>query len=353
VILLPISFVNFSGSLSIATGNAFVKTSTLNDRVDVGRKGPCPITSLRLPLPNIMAYPPDPIEYCSDDVEPNRFWRRGWHGSAIYNTSSGPALIIDGGELLVLKNGTPNGVVANSTYTISLSRSWRPKAVEIKCLPRTDGAVWNKPNLWSSFGENNTVYSFNGGRSMSYPREELSNDLPIRPVMWSFTDTSWASAGTPPIEGSTEVALTQGHGIAYFLGGFQSWFTSRQIYEDHGKDYMAPSAGLITFQNQMWFNLSIHDYIPSGWLWSANMEHVPMFAANGLIIAMGGLTAYNTDPNAPNFLPYSFVGIYNPATDQWRNQTTYGSIPKSRRRACTVGIPGDNGTYEVRERARL
>jgi hypothetical protein len=294
-----------------------------------------------------MAYPPDPPEYCSDHVDAAQFWRRGWHGSAVYNTSTGPELIIDGGELLILKNGTPNGVVANSTYTISLSQSWRPEEVKIKCLPRTDGVVYNKPNLWPNFDDNGTVCSFNGGRSMSYPRVELPEDLPTRPVMWSFTEQSWTSAGTPPIEGSAEAAFAQGNGIAYFLGGFQSWFTSRQIYEQHGKDYMASSAGLMTFQDQTWSNLSIQDYIPSGWLWSAHMEHVPMFADKGLIVAMGGLTAYNDDPKAPNFVPYSFVGIYNPATNQWGTQITYGAIPKSRRRACTVGVAGDNETFEV------
>jgi hypothetical protein len=294
-----------------------------------------------------MAYPTDPPDYCSDNASASSFWRRGWHGSTVYTSTSGLELIIDGGELRVLSDGTPVPAVANSTYMISLSHSWRPDEVKVKCLPKTVGAIYNKPALWPSFVENDTVYTFNGARSQSYPREQLPGDLPVRPAMWSFTGGSWTLAATPPTPLSAGAAFTYGSGTAYFLGGTQSWTTSRQIYEEYGKGYMTPSEGLIMFNDPTWASRSIQDYISTGWLWEANMEYVPMFASNGLIVAMGGTTAYDNDPNTPNFLPYNFVGVYNPFTDQWRNQSTSGAIPAGRRRSCTVGVPGDNGTFEV------
>ena len=40
--------------------------------------------------------------------------------------------------------------------------------------------------------------------------------------------------------------------------------------------------------------------------------------------------------------------MYDPATQLWASQDVSGEPPEPGEHLCVVGVPGDNGTYEVR-----
>ena len=68
---------------------------------------------------------------------------------------------------------------------------------------------------------------------------------------------------------------------------------------------------------------------------------VPTFGAQGLLVATG------TGSNSEGALPFDNITIYEPINRTWHYQAATGSIPHGRDKACTVGIEGDNGTYEL------
>lgn len=89
-------------------------------------------------------------------------------------------------------------------------------------------------------------------------------------------------------------------------------------------------------------------FAPSGWSQESQLQNLEGIADGQFLLAMGGLTS-STSPIQSNKVevPYDFVGVYNTQTQEWYNQTTEGDVPLGRHAACQVGIPGDNGTYEV------
>ncbi|KAI4243407.1 MAG: hypothetical protein L6R42_010765, partial [Xanthoria sp. 1 TBL-2021] len=58
--------------------------------------------------------------------------------------------------------------------------------------------------------------------------------------------------------------------------------------------------------------------------------------------ATRGLTS---DANNPP--PFNNITIYDPSKKTWLSQTATGQVPSGRSTACTVGVKGDNGTYEI------
>ena len=71
------------------------------------------------------------------------------------------------------------------------------------------------------------------------------------------------------------------------------------------------------------------------------LASVPIFGPEGLLLATG-MGEIDLDP-----IPFDTITIYEPGNKTWYNQTATGDIPKGRDKACTVGIQGDNGTYEM------
>ena len=76
------------------------------------------------------------------------------------------------------------------------------------------------------------------------------------------------------------------------------------------------------------------------------MQYVPTFGPEGMFIAMGGLNGltYNT---TNGLIGLSTVSVYDPAKQEWWNQTTSGNAPSPRVSFCTAGINSTNGTYEM------
>lgn len=88
---------------------------------------------------------------------------------------------------------------------------------------------------------------------------------------------------------------------------------------------------------------------PTGWWYEGGFHWVDNLGGTGLAVALGGVTAEAWPAlTGETLIPFDRVAFFNPLKGEWRNQSTTGATPPPRRRFCSVGVAGDNGTYEVR-----
>jgi hypothetical protein len=76
------------------------------------------------------------------------------------------------------------------------------------------------------------------------------------------------------------------------------------------------------------------------------MQYVPNFGPAGVIVAAGGLKQA-ADASENRLISFGSVQVYDPATNNWYEQTTTGSIPKGRKEYCMTGAASSNNTYEI------
>jgi len=103
--------------------------------------------------------------------------------------------------------------------------------------------------------------------------------------------------------------------------------------------------------SMLWTNITAAGLTNSNTSMSGQLQFVPNFGPNGLLFALGGQTSTNVQwYEGQNLLPFNTVSIFEPTEGTWHSQTVGGpadAIPPARERFCSVGIPGDNGTFEV------
>lgn len=265
---------------------------------------------------------------------------------------AGNHLYIDGGEVFYVNNGsTPKALPINSTYSIDLSTSWTNDSVVLNQIEKTSAPSLNVGNLFPD-PSGTSFYQWNGKISSA-----LSSDQPPAPPaanMWQFrTDGDlgkWSLVTAPNLRRLARAASTHGNGTAYFLGGFGDWRSDRDYYSNTNLRHAA--GGLVTYeiQSQTWSNDSIEDLAPSGWSFGASFHYLEGLGREGLLLAMGGATASPGAISAGDEIlnPLSYVTLYDSMAKRWYNQSTSGDIPTRRYDTCSVGIAGDNGTFEVR-----
>jgi len=170
--------------------------------------------------------------------------------------------------------------------------------------------------------------------------------------LWAFTPDnqgagSWAvSIPNNPSVFTTLIRASEGgatscNGMAYFLGGVAEHDTDTRV---SGTIYSPP--GLLTYDmsSATWENVSAP--APYATFNFGQVECLP-FGPDGLVMFFGGGSNSPTD-NA-EFTPFSLnnLTIYNPATKEWFWQSTSGDVPPHRNQFCSVGVAGNNGTYEM------
>lgn len=291
------------------------------------------------------------------------FYRRAWHTSMVHHTLTraklisitgivvGNHLYIDGGEIYYLNNASsPKSLPLNSTYSIDLSVSWTNDSVVLNPIEKTSAPSLNVGNLFPD-PSGTSFYQWNGKISSSIPYDQLPT--PPRANLWQFRidgdSGQWSLVNAPNLERLSRSASTQGNGTAYFLGGFGDWRTSTDYYSNANLRHSG--GGLVSYeiQSQNWNNESIEEMAPTGWSFDAEFYYLEGLRREGLLLAMGGATSppgtSRTGDESLN--PYSYVTLYDTAAKKWYNQSTSGDIPSRRYDPCTVGVPGDNGTFEV------
>ena len=76
---------------------------------------------------------------------------------------------------------------------------------------------------------------------------------------------------------------------------------------------------------------------------SGSMVFLPSFGSQGVYILMGGARGPRSeDP----LIDFSHVLVFDPATEQWYNQSTTGKKPDARIDLCAAGV-NVNGTYDM------
>ena len=128
-------------------------------------------------------------------------------------------------------------------------------------------------------------------------------------------------------------------GTGFILGGVAD---RHSAVEENTNSYIA-LGGVVAFNmsSNQWSNTSMPSNLvrPTGR--NGILASVPSFGPKGLLIATG-IGAIDQVP-----VPFNTVTIYEPGSKTWHNQTATGDIPNGRDKACTVGIQGDDGTYEM------
>ena len=77
------------------------------------------------------------------------------------------------------------------------------------------------------------------------------------------------------------------------------------------------------------------------------LHYVPSFGPQGIFIAMGGQNGSPTPTGFASLIHFGTVSIFDPAKQEWLNQTTSGSKPSPRIEYCVAGIDSLNGTHEM------
>ena len=236
----------------------------------------------------------------------------------------------------------PDQISENSTYSFDLTYSWTNNTNSLPLyqiykgyVPLVDG-----PALWKD-GSNNSFYSYDGflvaNSGESTPSNQLWQFIPdgAGSGSWNLSNTLSSSIFSS-LQRTQGQASAYGNGVGYALGGMDS--------------YYVPIPGLVSYNTTsgMWSNMSTNGFTDSGTSMFGQLHFVPGFGPAGLLVALGGQTSGKTQWVPSNdFVSLQSVNIFDPVTGIWASQMTSGTLPPPRANFCSVGVQGDNGTFEV------
>ncbi|KAL8415189.1 hypothetical protein RB594_006140 [Gaeumannomyces avenae] len=284
------------------------------------------------------------------------FYRRAHHRVVVL----GDALYIDGGEVSQMINGKqPKDQVeksspASETLSIPLKSSWeiselRMESIEKRLPPTRWAAVWAEPS-----GNSFSVW---GGSTIA--TEQISSN----PVIGTFSanDGKWAEGHTTAaneaaaagILRSEKMGFARADGTVFMLGGAATRFTDTRV--PFGLIQATPGLYSLDLATGRWANESAAgegSFSKTGTWVGGRLEHVPGFGGRrGVLVALGGAgrrlepTGFGAQPSS--FYGFAEIKIYDIELRRWHTQTATGSVPSERSQFCSVGVPGQDGTYEI------
>jgi hypothetical protein len=231
----------------------------------------------------------------------------------------------------------------NSTYSIDLTISWTNDTTSTPWYQTDKGytPLLDDEVLWIDYS-NTSFYAYDGSLVANSGQDTPSNQL------WQFIpdgsnsgywnqSTPLSNSIFPTLQRTHGQASCYGNGVGYALGGIDY-------------DSNAPSPGLISYNttSAWWSNLTTDGFTDSGTFMFGQLQYVPGFGTAGLLVALGGQTSDRTTwAPAQNLLSFQSVNIFDPVSGVWAGQVVSGSQPPARTNFCSVGVQGDNGTYEV------
>ena len=246
-------------------------------------------------------------------------------------------------------------------YSIDLSASWTSQTVSFKRIDKLGVPVLNIANLWKD-PSNSSFYMYNGEVS------SISNDVsPPENELWRFTPSgntgNWSNSGVSSAAISnftslvrvTHAASVFGDGFAFVLGGFRSWRTSGKFpfYQNGGINRLQmPVGGVVTYDmaSGSWSNMTNASLSQSGSFSRGELQYLSDYGTAGLLIPLGGQTSAIADTavGRTTIDNFSILSMYDIASGIWHTQKTSGGAPPGRMNFCSVGVKGDDGTFEVR-----
>ncbi|KAL8801700.1 MAG: hypothetical protein Q9182_004294 [Xanthomendoza sp. 2 TL-2023] len=223
--------------------------------------------------------------------------------------------------------------------------SWRNDTLPFKSISKNGAPHLNVPVSWPSI-DNQSFFSFGGGQSFF---DKVMDPPDV--ACWQFTaDGNGGGAWDlfKPVDDSAFYRLTRPDGASgatvdntgFIFGGHESARSSPQT------KYLStnvPIPGMVSFNitSGLWSNDTMPSYIEELDAPQGILASVLAFGSDGLLI-LAGLTKDGYNPP-----PLNNITIYDPSNKTWHAQTATGQVPSGRGLACTVGVKGDNGTYEV------
>ncbi|KAI4240737.1 MAG: hypothetical protein L6R40_004982 [Gallowayella cf. fulva] len=242
--------------------------------------------------------------------------------------------------------------------------SWTNDSVTIISIPKNRAPNFNGPILWPST-DNQTFFAFGG---------ELSNWAGLTGPdvsCWQFTIDGNGGGSWPIFQPGvqstfrdlTRPAVATGTTLdntGFIFRGSASIRSAPQNRQIQDGVY-TPIPGIVSFNNTstLWQNDTVPQYIedlnaPQGMLATADTFGTRVARAIvGLMqyLRCNDVYAYRKirglASDVYNPPPFNNVTIYDPSDKTWHAQTATVQIPAARSKPCTVGVPGDNGTYEI------
>lgn len=220
---------------------------------------------------------------------------------------------------------------------IDMRKSWSNASVSY--LQTTGGAELNNGVLWPA-QDNTTVYAFGGHKTYIWNAWLAPPTSMYRFALsgsngsweeWKSSGTVWSSLTRPDYGAGAMLGNT-----GYVLGGIEDNHSAQDRMDVGGS---IPLPGIVSYNidNSQWSN----DSAPAN-ISNIFFESVSNFGPSGLLIGAG-----HADYPNDGITTISHLTIYEPTAKTWHNQSTTGDAPKIRDGACTVGVPGDNNTYEM------
>lgn len=208
----------------------------------------------------------------------------------------------------------------------------------------------NVQNLWWDM-RSKSIYSYGGGTTVA--GDEGTNTVDPLSV-WAFLpdNNTWTERYGPnddmwdTMTRATRCASAYTPKSGYCLGGYSgAWSTPVDA-----PDFDMPISGMVEldFETSTWSNVSSVGSSQNGWTISQQMEYVPSYGQEGILIAMGG---HDLDQEqykiGQDLRSMSNITIYDIHTKTWHSQTATGDVPNARSDFCSVSAQGSNDTYEM------
>jgi hypothetical protein len=238
---------------------------------------------------------------------------------------------------------------------------WTSQTVSLNRIDKDGAPIVNVGNLWKDTSDA-AFYAYNGDlASESYDVVSPANEL------WRFTPSgisgTWSNLGVSAgasldftdLVRVANAASVVANGIGYALGGYQSsGTTDKAPFYENGEAVSGlrmPVSGMVAYDmaTGSWSNSTDSSFTQSGSFSRGQLQHLPDYGAAGLLIPLGGSTSNASDDNDGR-IPVddlNTLSMYDIASGTWHTQRTSGEIPQSRVAFCSVGVRGDDGTFEV------
>jgi hypothetical protein len=204
-----------------------------------------------------------------------------------------------------------------------------------------DAPLLDSAALWKD-SSNTSFYSYDGvlvaNSGQSIPSNQLWQFIPdgSDSGFWNQSNTL-SNSIFPTLQRTQGQASADGNGIGYALGGMDS--------------NNVPIPGLVSYNTTsgLWSNMTTNGFTDSGTSMFGQLQYVPGFGEAGLLVALGGQTSGKAQwfPSK-DLLSFQSISIFDPVSNIWASQTAGGTLPPPRTHFCSVGVQGDNGTFEVR-----
>ena len=238
-----------------------------------------------------------------------------------------------------------SGGAASTLLSIDLSQNWTNATVVFQSIPKLDGVPdLDGPSLWYH-DEQDVLYTGFTGTNTSFGAQRNLPPLSL----WMLTpDGVGGGAWQEIINASSPVwnSMTRPRYPLQAHGSNNAWILGGNNLPSERPTPIGES--MVQFNMTSWAfeNSTVRCCNASNGIAGGAMQFVPSFGPEGIFVVLGGVNG-DTVGKAHDLIGFTTVSVFDPAKQEWWNQTTTGSEPSPRIQFCTAGTNSTNGTYEM------